>query len=490
MRLRLGARCPAAAIASLCVLASASKADPPAVGTDTSATSSRADTLLYGVDVGVAESDNVTLVSTNKVSQTMAVADGDFDIKQQSRLLDVDAKGDFTYLDYLQGAYSGQLIGRFDGSAHLALIPDRLVWVVQDDFGQAALDAYTPVTPTNLENVNYLSTGPDFALRFGASSYLNMSARYARTEYQTSPYNSNRLLGDLAWGYQLSAQSSVSLNGETERVLFANTVVNSDFDRSSGFLRYEVKGARTELSADLGATTINQYGSTTRPLAKVSLARKLSAAAKLTLTAGRDLTDASTSFSGLQSGAIGLVGTAPAAQTTDNYTSSYASASWQYERNRTLIALSARWERDIYDNAPVTGVSLTGVPPTVAPLPGAPVTSAPALDYTLSGAEFRVERKMTRALSAEILGRIYKTDYLHSTVAGQLGTPNYNTELVAAGLTWRHGRALEVKLRYEHNAEVTTGIYGYGENRVILTVGYRPRDRQPESDPGASGPGP
>jgi hypothetical protein len=51
-------------------------------------------------------------------------------------------------------------------------------------------------------------------------------------------------------------------------------------------------------------------------------------------------------------------------------------------------------------------------------------------------------------------------------------------------LTWRHGRALEVKLRYEHNAQVTTGIYGYGENRVILTVGYRPNGRKPESDPG------
>jgi hypothetical protein len=275
MRLRLGVRCPAVAIASLCVLASASKADPPALGTDTATTSSRADTLVYGVDVGVAESDNVTLVSTNKISQTIGVVDTDFDINHQSRLLDVDAKGNFSYLDYLQGAYRNQLIGRFDGTAQLALIPDRLVWVVKDDFGQAAVDPYTPVTPSNLEDINYLSTGPDFALHFGASSYLNMSARYARTDYETSPYNSNRLLGDLAWGYQLSAQSSVSLNGETERVLFANTVVNRDFDRSSGFLHYEVKGARTDLSADLGATTISQYGTTTRPLARVSLARKL-----------------------------------------------------------------------------------------------------------------------------------------------------------------------------------------------------------------------
>jgi hypothetical protein len=411
--------------------------------------------------VGVAESDNVTLVSTDKVSQTMAVADADFDYKKISRRLDVNAKGNFSFLDYLQGAYGSQVIGRFDGIAHVAIIPERIVWVLQDDFGQAALDPFTPVTPTNLENVNYVSTGPDFALRFGANSYVNVTARYARAQYATSPFNSNRLVGTLAWGLQLSARSSVSLNGDTERVMFQNTVLNSDFDRSSGFGRYEVHGARTDLSADLGATSIRQNGtSTSGGLARVELARKLSAAAKLTVSVGRDLTDASTSFSNLQSGAIGVVGTAPAAQTSNNYTSNYASAGWGYQRYRTTISVSGRWEKDLYGGQPL-------------------------LDYTRSGAEFRVERKLTRVLTAEVLGRYYKTDYVHGLAASQSGTPSFDDESVAAGLTWRHGRGLEVKLRCEHSSRMTTGIYGYRENRAILTVGYRPSTRRPESDPGA-----
>jgi len=481
MPLRLGRRCPIA-VAAIFALASVSEAQNAAFDTNAPAAGSKAQTFLYGVDAGVAESDNVTLVSTDKVSQTMAVADADFDIRQRSRLLDLDAKGDFSYLDYLQGAYGGQLIGRFDGSAHVALIPDRLIWVVEDNFGQAALDPYTPVTPTNLENVNYVSTGPDFALRFGASSYLNASARYARAQYETSPFNSNRLLGNLAWGYQLSAQSSVSLNGDTERVMFQNTALNSDFDRSSGFVRYEVKGARTDLSVDLGATTINQnagtiavtqngtpttidqnHGATTGGLAKLELSRKLSSAAKLTFSLGRELTDASTSFSSLQSGAIGAVGTAPAAQTSDNYTSQYASARWQYQRNRTTIAVSGRWERDEYDGIP-------------------------GLDNSRSGGEFSVARRLTRALTAELLGRYYKTDYLHGLIAAENGSSNFDDEMVGAALTWRHGRALEIKLRCEHSARLTAGIYGYGENRAVLTVGYRPT-RQPESDPGALSPG-
>jgi hypothetical protein len=463
MRLRSGSRRVSIASISTLVLVCASKAE----------------TLVYGVDAGVAESDNVTLVSTDKVSQTIAVADADFDLIQKSRLLDLDAKGDFTYLDYLQGAYNSQLIGRFDGTAHVALIPERLVWVLQDDFGQAAVDPFTPVTPTNLENINYVSTGPDLALQFGASSYVDVSARLARAQYETSPFTSNRLLGTLTWGVHLSAQSDVSLNGDTEHVMFQNTVLNSDFDRSSGFVRYEVRGARTDLSADLGATTIDQGGiSTTGGLVKVALTRTLSAAAKLTLSAGRDLTDASTSFSTLQSGAIGLVGTALAAQTTANYTNNYASAGWTYARNRTTVSLSGRWERDNYEGAPL-------------------------FDYTRKGAEFRVNRRLIRALSAELLGSYYKVDYANGAAAlatvndvspnvliapaNLIGTPTYDDELIGGGLTWRHGRGLEVKLRVEHSAHLTTGIYGYGENRVILTVGYRPNASQPETEigPGA-----
>jgi len=189
----------------------------------------------------------------------------------------------------------------------------------------------------------------------------------------------------------------------------------------------------------------------------------VSAAATLTASVGRDLTDASTSFSNLQSGAIGVIGTAPAAQTSNNYTSNYASAGWRYQRYRTAISLSGRWEKDLYEGQPL-------------------------LDFTRSGAEFRVERKLTRALTAEVLGRYYKTDYansLASLAASQSGTSNFDDESIAAALTWRHGRWLEVKLRCEHSARLTTGIYSYRENRAILTIGYRPSTRRPESDPGA-----
>ena len=471
-------------IAIFSVLALATVADgqtPSVFGAENSGAGT--ERLIYGVDAGLGETDNVSLAPTNKVSQTIATIDADFDIKHQSSRLDVDAKGNFTDFDYLQGTYGNQLLGRFDGVAHFALIPQRVTWVLQDDFGQAALDAFLPTNPANVEDINYVSTGPDFALRMGGTGFLDASLRVARATFQTSPFNSSRVLGTLAAGLQLSARSTVSLNGAAERVLFDNTVVNGDFNRTSAYARYEIQGARTDLSVDLGATKISQNASsgtstvvliggvptvvpvtipqnaysTTGPLARIAVTRKLSSAASLSLSGGRELTDGISSFGSIEGGAIGIVGSVPALLTSSSYTRDFGSVAWRYERNRTTIGVSGHWEKDVY-------------------------VRQPQFDLTRTGGEFYVERKLSRAFALQVLGRYYRNNY--PNVAATLvvldgGTPNYDDEVVGAMLSWRHGRVLELRLRAEHSSRTTPGAnLGYQENRVFLTVGYRPGSQQ------------
>jgi hypothetical protein len=469
------------AIFSLIALAPLADAQAPS-NSDTANAGAGAERLTYGVDAGLGETDNVSLVPTNKVSQTIATFDADFDVKHQSSRVDVDAKGNFSDFNYLQGAYGNEFLGRFDGVVHLALIPQRITWVLQDDFGQAALDPFVPTTPGNFEDINYVSTGPDFALRMGGTGFLDASLRIARAMYQTSPFNSNRVLGNLAAGLQLSARSSVSLNGVAERVLFDNTVVNGDFDRSSAYVRYEIQGARTNLAVDLGATKISQNASsgtstvvlgqnglpttvpvtipqaaysTTGPLARIAITRNVSSSISLTVSGGRELTDGISSFGSIQGGAIGVVGTVPALLTSSSYAADFGSVGWRFERNRTAIGVSAHWEKDIY-------------------------ISQPQFDLTRVGGEIKVDRKLSRAFALQVLGRYYKNDYPNGTLltlAG--GSPKYDDGLVAAILSWRQGRALEVRLRAEYGSRNTAGVdEGYRETRAFLTVGYRPGTQQ------------
>jgi hypothetical protein len=416
--------------------------------TSTPAPGAHSEIFKYGVDVGVGESDNVTLASSDKISQTIAVADADFDYKEQSRRSDVDAQGKFSYFDYLQGAYGNQLIGRFDGTADFAIIPERITWTLQESFGQAQIDPFTPITPTNLQNVNYASTGPDLHLRLGPTFFMDMTARYARTTYQTDPFDSNRLLGSVALGLPLSARSNISIDGSYVRVLFDNTVVNTDFTRTGVYGKYELQGARTDLTANVGVNKVQQGNdSVTGPLGELTLSRKLSSVSKLTFTLGRKLTDASAGFSAVQSGAAGGIVTAPAAITLTNYTVTYGTVRWDYSRNRTTFGLSGTWEKDAYD-------------------------TQPQQDLTRGTAEFSVERKLSSVLTAQLQASVFRTDYQNIDFTETDG-------LVGGSLIFRKGRGLEIRLRYNHISRVVSGVgSGYTENRAFLTIGYRPRPEQ------------
>ncbi len=409
--------------------------------------------LTYGVAVGAGESDNVSLVSTDRISQTVAAADADFALKDQSRLINVDAVGKFSYLDYLQHAYAGQLTGRFDGSAQVIIVPQRVSWVVRDNFGQTAIDPYSPVTPTNLEDINYFSTGPDFSLRLGGLNFLNLSARYARTQYQSSPYDSNRGLGGLSVGREISAAASVSIDADFERAMFTNAMVNTDFDRTALFGRYELKAARTELEFDVGGSKIaQQVGSTTGPLVRLRLSRALSASAKLILTAGREPTDAASSFSTPQNGSLAAAnsGTVPGATSSSSYTKDHASVGWQFVRNRTTLSLLTEWEKDSYRDQPELNVNRAGL-------------------------DFILERRLTHALTAQFRGAVHKTDYPETSIATDTASSNYADGRIGSALIFRPGRILEIRLCYDHTVRsVAAGASGYSDNRVFFTVGYRP----------------
>lgn len=451
----------------------------------------KAPPYTYGIDAGVGETDNVALTPTNKVSQTIAITDADFTVNRQSRLFDANAVGDFSYLDYLQGAFGNQLLGRFDGTADAVIVPGRLTWTARDDFGQSALDPYTPVTPNNIESINYFTTGPELKLRFGGINFLDVSARYGRTQYQISPFNSNRAFGSIALGRDVSAGGSISLNANSERVMFADTAVNGDFTITNAFGRYQLQGARTNFVGELGVSRVDQSsvtadqtvslpivrlgssnsgglgtavptlpilaepgGSLTGPLLKLQLSRQVSASSRLIFAAGQILTDPASSFSTQGVGATGIYSTAPGEVTGGVYRDTYASAGWQYQRNRTTFSLTGRWEKDVYP-----GLS--------------------SLDVTMPGVQFNVQRRLTRALSVQLLGSWTKIHFPYAVLTQPAAeSTEYANAMLGGSVVWRHGRGLEVRLRVDHDSyTVSNGNTGYQQTAAYLTVGYRPGSR-------------
>jgi hypothetical protein len=422
----------------------------------------QADGFNYGVDAGIGESDNINLTQTNKVSQTMAIADFDFTAKEKGSRLDEDVVGDFTYLDFLQHAYGGELLGRLDGLVRYALVPESLTWTLEDNWGQAQLSPFAPLVPTNQENVNYLSTGPDWYAHLGSTNFMDVGARYSRADYTVTPISNDRVLGSLQLGHEISASSSLSLNVSVERVLYENTILNTNYDLGNAYARYELHGSRTDFSVNLGVNRVTQDGSTDTGLStQLELKRKISDAASFTITGGRELTDASAGFNSLQSSnAVNAVNVnsvitnAPAAITSGIFLRDYVVGAWNYERHRTTIGLSARWEKDDYVNQP-------------------------QYDGTRNRLDINVERQLTHALSAQVFGNVYQSRYDHDLFVVTDTGYTEQDGLYGLSLTLREGRGLEIRLRYDHlSRDITAGAgTGYGENRVFLTVGYRPQPK-------------
>lgn len=421
---------------------------------------------LYGIAAGIGETDNVNLSSTNPKSQTIAATDLDFDLRRTGSRLDASALGNFTDLYYVQGAYSNQVLGRFDGLADAKLWSDRLKWVVADDYGEEQTDPFAAITPVNLQRVNVFSTGPDLTLRPSYSTFINVDARYSQISYQTSPFDGHNLLGSAAVGRAISPLSSLSLVVEAEELRFQNTLVNSDYDRREAYARYLISGARTSIDAQLGATQANDTASSwrTSPLARLQLTRMVSPFSKVTLAGGREFTDAAGSFASLTSGAGGGIAVAPVSQTTGNYQRTYGSAGWEFAQLRTSFGLTGDWERDNYDVQTI-------------------------FDVTRADLGVNLGRQLTPKLALNVTGTVDRYDYLNQGFTDKFGT-------VGGGISYRPGRWFIIYARYDHafrRSSGTPGLLigggsGYDENRAFIMIGYRPHSQDMEPG-GAAEPG-
>src|SRR5580658_1297711 len=426
-----------------------------------------ADTTNIFLTAGLGETDNVGLTATGAQSQTIANVGVMLDVERNDPLLQASVKGAVSYLDYLEHIFPGQVVGRLDGNGSFALVPDNIKWVLHDAYGTAQVDPLAPVDRTNVQNVNVISTGPDFLMRPSDSVFLRLGARYALVDYDTSPYNSHQLLRTASIGDDLSVASSISLNADVSEIRFQDTDVTPDYERRKLYLRYDTRGARTTVSLDLGVAQVDETGPwTSAPLVQLTLARDLTPYQSLTISGGRQFTDASDSFSALTSGAAAATVIAPGMGSAGNYLDTYGTLAWQFKENRTTIGVTGRWERDTYT-----------IEPTPLQLAQYILEGIPAgLDVTRASIQARVQREVTANLTAEV-----DASYTHENYE-TMGFIDY-TVVAGVGVTYAPNRLLQYRLRFDHNVRTAETVptvvaeqglgTGYTQNEIFLTAVYR-----------------
>lgn len=400
----------------------------------------------YGVSAGLGETDNVNFSATHPKAQTLSDASLFFDLIKSGSNLDVNAIGNFADTDYLEGAYSNQLLGRFDGIANATLWEHHLTWLVRDDYGDSQVNVLQSMTPVNLQRINVFSTGPELTLEPTATSFVQLQGIYSRNTWQDDPFSGATETGTATVGHQFSPVSSISLVGQVEQERFDDTTVNTDYQIREYYAHYTMKGTRTAVDLQGGVAQANDSGSLkSTPLVRLSLTRNVSPFSTVSVAGGREYRNATGGFASLDSGATGGIPIGSATQTTGNALHTYGNVNWGFRRQRTSIDVTGGWERNVYDVQSKFNFSLTNVALTVT-------------------------RQLTPRLSANITATADRGQYGNQGFTNTYGTGS-------AGLVYRPGTWFVIYGRFDHRLQRSSGLtqgLSFNENRIFVMVGYYP----------------
>jgi len=398
--------------------------------------------ISASADAGVGYSDNITRVPDNESSETIGTMGLDLFWQERTRRLRGDATVDLAYYEYMDNTYDSELVGTANGTLAFGIVPEIFNWVVQDSFGQAQSDPFAASTPGTREDLNYFTTGPDLTVRLGANGFGRLFGRWSSTDYEDSPLDAERTTAGVAIGRRPSARSELSLNAVTESIDF-DDVQNTDFDRDSVFVGWQLNASRTTIDANVGYTWLERDNGDKEGSALISLflTRDLSASSALRLTLSQQLGDAGDSLRSQLEGSVvgGAAGQITA--TSDPFESQLISLDWTYTRGRTGFLLGASHIEDDYQ-------------------------TASQFDSKRNSFTAGVNRRMGSALTLDFRATLDKEKF---TSAAQ-----ESEELrLAAALDWRAWRTLGLRLLVERfDRDSNTGLTEYEENRAFLTVAY------------------
>ena len=155
---------------------------------------------------------------------------------------------------------TGQLLG----NALWSIKPGQLEWFASDVYTQTALDPLSSNTPSNRQNVNALTTGPNYYVRINRRSNLALEARMENYAYDNTQIDNSRIFGASRLDYMFTSSVSSNLNYESTKTMYDNNVLNPDFTRNDVFLglyyqrnvnRVELQGGYTLIDYDSIADT-------------------------------------------------------------------------------------------------------------------------------------------------------------------------------------------------------------------------------------------
>jgi hypothetical protein len=407
-------------------------------------------------DTGLIYSDNVTRVQ-NGSGDTLALLGLVGDTSRQGPRLDYRLASNLALVKYLRSNYQTQPFGYLDGTGDFWIVPGFFSWTGRETYTQTVIDPFAPVTPDNLESLNYATTGPRFTLRPTLRTTLTLDGTYSYVNSSSkSPayvnIDNHRYAGDVTLSHAFSNSSSAYVTGSHEKVEFTDQVSNTNFRQDQALAGLRVADARTVLDVSGGYTKLHEVAPTivqtirgprelpqsqtpSGAIWRVELSRQTSPSSRLSLHATKQVTDAASLFR------LNLDQPVPSSvadrlTTGDPFTDRELGASWRFAAARTSFTLGYLDIRERYKIHPTS-------------------------DRNVKDVTALLGRQLSPVLNWDIGAEFERQDFAFGARS--------NTVNAITSLRWQIARQLGLRFQYAHSALTP---HGYAENQVGVTASY------------------
>ena len=215
-------------------------------------------TLDYGLAYSGVYSDNITRSETGGDEEFFNVFRALSALREDTETVQAELYSQIELRHYTQGNYDNDVLLALDGTARYVMLPRRLTWLVQDRFTQVPIDPTFVSTPSNRQNTNSFTFGPDLTLAFSTANVLEFGARYNNTYYEVSDTTNNRFGLQARFMHAISPITQLSANYEAEEVIYDENSLNYDYTRQDVFGRLRTRSLGNDIILDLGQTFIER----------------------------------------------------------------------------------------------------------------------------------------------------------------------------------------------------------------------------------------
>ena len=303
-------------------------------------------------NAGYMVSDNIFLVSTDVTEETeenIRVGGMSLILTEETNRIFADIQGVVDYLDYDQ-TFEPEWIGGLAALVEFTLVDEYLNWIFQENYGQRRLDPFAAPDPSNRENVNFFTTGPNIQIPFGGRYFAGLEGRYSTVKYEESINDNERTSGLMQFGRRSNTNAIFSINAEAESVTFDNDGTSDDFDIYEAFIAYDVSSSRNIVNIQLGYTELDIcFETADGHLIRADWTRISSESQQFLFSGGSQYSTQGDLFRYSQSNGRDIGDTEDVNGDDTPFRSHFLYTRYDLTGERTTMAMELEWNQDDYD---------------------------------------------------------------------------------------------------------------------------------------------